>query len=75
MFPMEFDHKVLDSLPLPEKEDIRRVLQILKAVASARVFPYFRKKRLTDATLIARLSSHLTLERMEDEDKMLAFAE
>ena len=71
MFPMEFDHKVLDSLPLPEKEDIRRVLQILKAVASARVFPYFRKKRLTDATLIARLSSHLTLERMEDEDNRI----
>jgi len=71
MFPMEFDHKVLDSLPLPEKEDIRRVLQILKAIASARVLPYFRKKRVTDATLIARLSSHLTLERMEDEDNRI----
>lgn len=71
MFPMEFDHKVLDSLPLPEAEDIRRVLQILKAIASARVLPYFRKKRVTDATLIARLSSHLTLERLEDEDNRI----
>jgi len=71
MFPMAFDHKILDSLPLPEEEDIRRVLQILKVIASARVFPYFRNIRVTESTRIARLSSHLSLERMEDEDNLI----
>ncbi len=71
MFPMEFDHKVLDSLPMPEEEDIRRVVQILKAIASARILPYFRKKRVTDATLTARLLSRLSLERLEDEDNRI----
>ncbi|MBN2060517.1 MAG: AAA family ATPase [Deltaproteobacteria bacterium] len=72
MFPMEFDHKVLDSLPFPEEEGIKRVLQILEAIIVARIMPYFRNKRCTDSTLIARVSSHFTIQRMEDEEKRIA---
>ncbi len=71
MFPMEFDHKVLDSLPMPEEDDITRVRRILETIAGARVLPYFRKKRVTDATLTARLYSKLSLERLEDEENRI----
>ncbi len=73
MFPMEFDHKVLDSLPFPEEEGIKRVLQILKAICTARIMSYFRNRRGTDSILIARVSSLFTIQRMEDEDKGIAF--
>ena len=69
---MEFDHKVLDSLPFPEQEGIKRVLQILKTICMARIMPYFRNKRGTDSTLIARVSARLTIHRMEDEGKSIA---
>ena len=69
---MEFDHKILDSLPFPEQEGIKRVLQILKTICMARIMPYFRNKRGTDSTLIARVSARLTIHRMEDEGKSIA---
>jgi endopeptidase La len=72
MFPMEFDHKILDSLPFPEEEGIKRILQILKTICMARIMPYFRNKRGTDSTLIARVSARFTIQRMEDEDKSIA---
>jgi len=72
MFPMEFDHKVLDSLPFPEEEGTKRVLKILKTLCMARIMPYFRNKKGTDSTLIARLSNRFTIQRMEDEDKSIA---
>ncbi len=43
MFPVEFDHTVLDSLPLPDQDDTTRVIQILKAIAARRIIPYFKK--------------------------------
>lgn len=72
MFPMGFDHKVLASLPFPEEEGIKRILQILKTICLARIMPYFRNKRGTDSTLIARISTRFTIQRMEDEDKSMA---
>ncbi len=67
MFPIEFDHRVLDSLPLTDEEDVKRVIQILKAVVARRVMPYFRKKRGTDPILIARVSDSLRIQRLEDD--------
>jgi endopeptidase La len=67
MFPMEFDHRVLESLPLPDEESIKQVLRILKTIAIGRVMPYFRNKRGTDPTLISRISERFTIERLEDE--------
>jgi ATP-dependent Lon protease len=73
MFPMEFDHEALDSLPLPDQEDISRILQILKAICMARIMPYFRKRRVAEATVIARVSASLTIRRWEDENKLVSF--
>ncbi len=45
MFPVEFDHRVLDSLPVPDNDDIVRIVQILRAVVVRRVIPYLKKRR------------------------------
>lgn len=66
MFPVEFDHSVLDSLPLPTKEDVARVIHVLKAIVSRRIMPYFKKSRGTDPIVMARVTDHLTIERLED---------
>ncbi len=68
MFPIEFDHAVLDSLPLLHEEDTRRVVQILKAIVARRVMPYFKKSKGTDPIAVTRVSDHLTIERLEDEE-------
>ena len=71
MFPMEFDHKVLETLPTPTKDDIRRVLQIIRAIVGRRVIPYFKTNRGTEATVIARVSENIRVERLEDEDSRI----
>lgn len=68
MFPLEFDHNLLETLPVPEPESINNVLRILKTVASGRVFPYFRNRRGTDPTLIARTTERLAIQRLEDPE-------
>ena len=71
MFPMEFDHRLLDSLPLPDTEEINRVKQLLKAIAVRRVLPYFKKRRGTNPSLIARIREGLTIQRLEDEENQI----
>jgi ATP-dependent Lon protease len=71
MFPIEFDHEALESLPLPDDEGSRRILQILRAVCMARIMPYFRNRRIAESTAIARVSSSLTLRRWEDENRRI----
>jgi ATP-dependent Lon protease len=68
---MEFDHRLLDSLPLPDTEEIKRVIQVLKAIAVRRVLPYFKKKRGTDPSLIARIREGLSIQRLEDEENQI----
>jgi endopeptidase La len=67
MLPMEFDHIVLDSLPVPSQEDARRVVHVLKAIVVRRVVPHFRKSRGTEPTRTARATERLGIERLEDE--------
>ena len=69
MFPLEFDHRVLDSLPLLDDEDAIRVVQILKAIVARRIMPYFRKSKGSDPIAVARVSDHLTIDRLEDRGK------
>jgi len=71
MFPMEFDHNLLETLPVPGPESINNVLRILKTVASGRVFPYFRNRRGTDLTLIARTTERLAIQRLEDPENQV----
>ncbi|MEJ2725845.1 MAG: hypothetical protein P8175_14635, partial [Deltaproteobacteria bacterium] len=71
MFPMSFDYKVLETLPLQNKEGVNRVVGVLEALTFRRVMPYFRNKRGTDAAAVMRVGSHLTISRMEDEDNSI----
>jgi endopeptidase La len=67
MFPMTFDEQILASLPLPDDEHRRRVLHLLQAMVTRRILPYFKKRRGTDAILLARVAEHLAIRRLEDE--------
>ena len=70
MFPMEFDHEALDSLPLPDKEGTGRILQILRTIWMARIMPYFKSRRVVDPTVIARISEGLAIQRWEDGNNL-----
>jgi ATP-dependent Lon protease len=66
MFPIEFDHQVLDSLPLPSKDDALRVVKILKTIVGKRLVPFFKRTRGTDPLLAARVTDRLRIYRLED---------
>jgi len=68
MFPMEFDHRLLSSLPLPTEEGVKMLSLVLKALVVRRVLPYFRRKRGTDPIQLARAGEELSVRRMEDEE-------
>lgn len=72
MLPIFFDHKILDALPLQDKEGINRVLQILKIIIGRRVMPYFRSKRGVDPTMIARLTDEIRIQRLEDDENRIS---
>jgi len=67
MFPVEFDRRMLEGLPLPEEEDVARVVQILKAIAVRRIMPHFKKTKGTDPIAVAQAAENLAIERFEDE--------
>ena len=67
MFPLEFDYQILASLPVPNNEDIRRVGQILEAIMTGRVIPYFKKRRGTDSIVLAKAMKKFSISRLEDE--------
>ncbi|MBW1783059.1 MAG: AAA family ATPase [Deltaproteobacteria bacterium] len=71
MFPMKFDHKTLETLPVPDGERTNQVLKILKTITMGRVMAYFRNKRGTDPTLIARLTDRFEIRRLEDEKNQI----
>jgi len=71
MFPMKFDHKTLETLPVPDAERIREVLKILKTIMMGRVMAYFRNNRGTDPTLIARLADRFVIRRLDDEQNRI----
>ncbi|NTW36756.1 MAG: ATP-dependent protease, partial [Syntrophobacteraceae bacterium] len=67
MFPVEFDRRILSSLPLPGEDQINIVAQTLRAVLLRRVLPYFKTRRGTDSLLLARVGEQLAFARLEDE--------
>ena len=67
MFPLEFDYEILATLPVPNNEDITRVGQILEAIMTRRVIPYFKKKRGTDSIVLAKAMKKFSIARLEDE--------
>jgi len=71
VFPLQFEHKVLDSLPAPDDDSIKRVHNILRAIISRRIIPYFRSKRGTEPSLIARITDQLRINRFHDEKNLM----
>jgi len=67
---MQFDRAVLESLPLPDDDTIRRVLTILRALVHRRLLPYFKNSRGTNPLALARVSDHLTIQRYPDDDNL-----
>lgn len=67
MFPMEFDTRLLGSLPYPGEEGIRRVTRILETMVTRRLLPYFKTHRGTDSILLARLKDHVHILRLVEE--------
>ncbi|ROQ93364.1 S16 family serine protease [Desulfosoma caldarium] len=72
MFPVTFDRQVLEGLPYPEEDDITRVLGVLKTVMEQRVLPYFRTRRGTDPRHSALVMDRVRLERLEDDQRVIA---
>jgi ATP-dependent Lon protease len=71
MFPMEFDHRVLNTLPLPDAERIRAVSGILRALVLRRVLPDFRNRRGTDPLRLGWAAEHMAILRFEDEENRI----
>ncbi len=68
MFPIEFDARILSSLPLPDDAGKKRVLDIMNSVITRQVAPHFRNKKGTDLFQLARIKQGLSIYRLEDED-------
>ncbi|MFC1836418.1 S16 family serine protease [Thermodesulfobacteriota bacterium] len=66
MVPIEFDHTLLDTLPLPTKEDSARVVKIIRTIVGKRIIPFFRKNRGTDPIVAARVMNRLQIRRLDD---------
>ncbi|EFK10107.1 putative ATP-dependent protease La [delta proteobacterium NaphS2] len=73
MFPMKFDHKTLETLPVPDSGRMAEILKLLKTIVNGRVIAYFKRKRGTDPTLTARLSEQFLIRRIEDEENRIPF--
>lgn len=71
MFPMEFDSRILSTLPLPNEDRIKTVAHFLQAVIARRIVPYFKSKRGTDPLKLGRLSESLSIVRLEDESNLI----
>ena len=67
MFPMEFDHRILGTLPFPTDEQTRRITELLRAILGRRIVPYFKTRKGTDPIVLARSQERLTINRLEDE--------
>lgn len=67
MFPMAFDPRILDTLPLPGRDRIQQVSQLIRSIMVRRVFGYFRQRRGTEAAQLNTLSETLSIVRFEDE--------
>ena len=74
MFPMKFDYKTLETLPVPDAGRIGEIVKLLKAIVLGRVMAYFRSRRGTDAALTAGLADAFIIRRLEDEENRIPIA-
>jgi len=71
MFPVEFDYRVLSTLPFPTTDRTSSVIHLLKSLVLRRVIPYFRSKRGTDPIKLALAADHFIIQRLEDENNLI----
>jgi hypothetical protein len=67
MFPVEFNYDVLESLPIINDEDVKRITLLLRNIISMRILPYFRKNRGTDPISLAKFERNTVIKRLEDD--------
>jgi endopeptidase La len=67
MLPIELDHKVLDTVPVPAYKSINRVFQTLQTILSQNTIPYFRNDRGVSLVQLADLRQSIVFRRMEDD--------
>ena len=72
MLPIELDHKVLSTIPIPTDKSINRVFQTLQTILSQAVIPYFRNDRGVSLVQLADLRQSIFFRRMEDEENRVA---
>lgn len=71
MFPMEFDYRILSTLPLPTAERTDHVARLLGAVVQRRVVPHFKSRKGTDPLRLGQLMDRLSILRLEDENNRI----
>lgn len=71
MFPMQFDHRVLATLPMPAEDRIRHISQLLLSIIARRIVPYFRNQRGTEPIKLGRLVEQVSILRLEDEENRI----
>ncbi len=71
MLPIELDHTVLNTLPIPTDKAINRVFQTLQIILSQHTIPYFRNERGVSLTQLSSLRQNVYFRRMEDEDNRI----
>ncbi len=72
MLPVELDHKVLNTVPVPAHQSINRVFQTLQTILSQTIIPYFRNERGVSLVQLADLRQSIVFRRMEDEENRIA---
>jgi ATP-dependent Lon protease len=65
---MDFEPRVLNTLPLPAESDSRRMLAVLEALLRQRICPYFRQRLRVDATTVTRAAEQTSIQRLDDPE-------
>jgi ATP-dependent Lon protease len=71
MLPVEFDFRILSTLPLPSDETIAGILKMLRTLLVRKVLPYFKLRKGTDPLKLARAEETLSIARLEDEENRI----
>ena len=71
MLPIELDHKVLNSVPVPAYKSINRVFETFQTILSQNTIPYFRNDRGVSLVQLADLRQSIIFRRMEDEENKI----
>ncbi|HIJ76605.1 MAG TPA: AAA family ATPase [Deltaproteobacteria bacterium] len=72
MLPIELDHKVLKTVPVPAYKSMDRVFQTLQTILSQNIIPYFRNDRGVSLVQLADLRQSTVFRRMEDEGNKIS---